>query len=1077
MPKYQYNTSRKKATALAESTSVIGKGTAADTGQARDTVVTGVCTTLLNRMKYANNTSREEADVLYQYSKGVVDRYNDELSSIASSEEKRQELKNDIALKEKEKTDLQESKAYKRHEKRHNKYHEKYLMSERTVKLEEDMRQKERSLPSREALSMTHARNLADFQMRTETSTDISEEDRTHARELYTGGLKRWEKEQDELDADRKALKDYKDSSAEHLTDEYYEQIKQKQQDAKAKSEKKSEKYNQDQAAVKSLTDQIIQKNAELLVVLKEENSKKSALLDDSIKTHAALSNEAEKHSAKSAEYSRQHDKAALQYYILTRGRSAKKTGDVSIPGHEKDISEYVGRPALSLLFLTNLFRKIELEPKTAQKIIVSDMTDADHPADDKHITHDKLISLTEGDKTYRMDSNYTIQPDTPAGGAASGTGAPAAGAQPQKLKDLTSLSINSTEAGSNRYISTAGALSIQTIATGSIFHKQDVSGLWIEGEFVPANGQKYESPADARKSYQKKMEKGGAFDQDAQLAAAIRNSSFFRHIYAENIEHYAKYPGDDGPEAVALTDKDTSSPSPALDDLKTTFKDSTEDEKALTLFQYRNDALFNDLLSDDALFANASKERVIVKLVHAMIALGKDTDKAVEIAKNHGNSQLKKFAQDDKLKDFLLDVCSAILQGASTSKFTFKDFLSGAEEFLDDDGPFLKGTPMEGMINYDNLNDAYESINNIYGLASGKIQHIQNLEDQMSKLTKGSAKYDDLNKQKEAAEENLEHGIYGDILGIVTSVKDIGFSIIKVYKMIKDKRFLSEDNAAEKDLGSRYVCWIDYIFDVGNAILTPLNALLDLLSNNTVGVDAAGPVGEVVSFISDVFGTLENGYRLIQNSRKAVNITKSMDTITSNQDLKIASHENPQVMYYLGRARNKTGKDIADNAIDVTTGAVDSASHVTGKLGSSVIKITTTAISTLGKLITNGIYNGKEKTAALRAAFGNNYATYKKNPNFDRILKMTAGINSLKHLAVVSRIFAAIDTHHLLKAAPSGSFEFNLAKTAMSAFYKPKKIGVDAAKGGFDILPFSAVLKHVGEGDDWRSKLTAAIR
>lgn len=103
--------------------------------------------------------------------------------------------------------------------------------------------------------------------------------------------------------------------------------------------------------------------------------------------------------------------------------------------------------------------------------------------------------------------------------------------------------------------------------------------------------------------------------------------------------------------------------------------------------------------------------------------------------------------------------------------------------------------------------------------------------------------------------------------------------------------------------------------------------------------------------------------------------------------------------------------------------------------------------------------------------------SSIKKNPNFDRILKMTAGIKSLNHLAVVSRIFAAIDTHHLLKAAPSSSFEFNLAKTAMSAFYKPKKIGADPAKGGFDLLPFSAILKHVVEGDDWRSKLSAAIQ
>lgn len=1096
MPKYQYNVSRSEATSSAKSTSAIGKGIARDAGDAgaaRDTVVTGVCTTLLNRMKHANIASRIEAEVLYHKSKGIIDHYNNELSSIASSEEKKQELKKNIEQKEKEKTSLQESKAYKRHEKRHNKYHEKYIKSEKTVRLEEEMRQRERSLPGKEALLTTHARTLVDFQMRAETSEKSSEKEKLEARALYASGLQRWEKEQEELNADRKALQDYKDSSGEHLTDDYYERIKNERQAAKKLSEKKSEKYNQDQATVKSLTDQIVRDSAELLVVLKEESSKKSALLDSSLKDHTALTSETEKHSAKAAEYSRLHDKAALQYYILARGKSAKKSSNVSIPGHSKDISEYVGRPALSLSFLTHLFRDIEANPGADHEIIVSDITDADNPADDMHIAHNNLISLTEDDKTYRMDSNYTIQSDPSAGSAASGTTSASAGSaasgttstsagtQPQKLKDLTGLSINSTEAKSKRYINTAGTLALQTVATGSILHKQDVSGLWIDGEFVPANGQKYESPADARKSYQKKMAKGGAFDEDDQLALAIRNSDFFRHIYAENIEHYTRYPGDDGTDAIEL--REASGAAPNLAALKTSFKDADEDEKALTLFQNIGSSYFDDLLADSDLFANAPKERVIAKLVHAMLALNKKREKAIEIAKNHGSDALKSSANKASKKDFdsLFYTCSAVIHGASTTKFTFKDFLSGTAEFLDDDGPFLKGTAMEGMINYDNLNDAYESINNIYGLASGKIQHIQDLEDRMSKLRKGSAKYNKLNDQKDAAEHDLEHGLGGDILGIVNSIKGLFFSIKNVWEMMKDKRFLSEDNAAEKDLGGRYVCWIDYIFDVGNAILTPLNALLDLLSNNAVGVDSAGPVGEVVSFISDVFGTLENGYRLIQNSRKAANITKSMDTITSDVNLGGASSENPQVMYYLGRARNKTGKDIADNSINVVTGTANSAGHFTGKVGSTIIKITTTAISTLGKLITNGIYNGKEKTAALRAAFSDAssdaYTTYKKNPNFDRILKITAGINSLKHLAVVSRIFAAIDTHHLLKAAPAGSFEFKLAKTAMSAFYKPKQIGADAAKEGFDILPFSAVLKHVGEGDDWRSKLTAAIR
>ena len=153
---------------------------------------------------------------------------------------------------------------------------------------------------------------------------------------------------------------------------------------------------------------------------------------------------------------------------------------------------------------------------------------------------------------------------------------------------------------------------------------------------------------------------------------------------------------------------------------------------------------------------------------------------------------------------------------------------------------------------------------------------------------------------------------------------------------------------------------------------------------------------------------------------------------------------------------------------------------HFATPLGSKIIKITTSAVSTLGKLITNGVYQGKEKTAALKAAFKNNYSQYQKNPNFDRILKMTTGIRSLKHLTGVSRIFAAIDTHHMLRSAPATSKAFKYAKTAMGAFYNPKqnpRPPLDTDKQGYDAIPLSAILGHVNEGDDWRDKLLAAVR
>lgn len=1078
MTQYQYNTSRREATSSAMSTSAIGKGVAGDAGTARESLVTGVRATLLKRMKHANIASKIEANVLYQTSDRTICHYNNELSSIAAAETAKQELQEKIAEKEAEKKTFQASEAYKSHENEFNTSRKDYSEKIKAVSLEKDMRRRQRDLPDKEALLAAHKKILDEFQKQTAASRKSSSKDKKQAETRYAEGLRDWEAKQDELNADRQAIEEYKNASEEHLTEDYYKRIKKEREDAKERYKNASRKHESDKARIKSMTDAIERDIAELITVMNEQNGKKAALLDASIKDHADLTKKTQEHRTKTAEYSRQFDKAAIQYYILARGKSAQKTGEVEIPDQSKDVSTYVGRPALAPPSLMRLFQNIRSCPGGTHEILISNMTDAENPADERHITHDRLISLTENDKTYRMDSKYTIQPDPAAGGASSGANSPSEGTHPQKLKDLASLSINATEAKTKRYISTAHTLTPQTVATGSVLHKQEVSGLWINREFVPANGSHYESIADARKSFQKKMAAGGDFDQDDSLAIAIRNSEFFRHIYAENIEHYARYPGDDGIDSIELSEADPSGAVSDLSAVKATFKEAGEDKKALTLFQHRDDSLFDELLSDGTLFANAPVERVVAKLVHAMLALNKDRAKAIEIAKNHGGDDLKRIAQNATVKDYapLFYACSAVIHGASASEFTFKDFLSGAEEFLDGDGP-LSGTVAEGLINYDQIKDVYESINNVYGFASKKIQHIQELEDQMSKLTEGSDQYQLLEQQKEDTESDLEHGIGGDILGLVSNVKDIIFSIVNVGKMIAEKRLLSDENAAEKDLGSRYVCWIDYIFDMGNTILKPLDALLDLLSNGIVDVKTASPIGDVVSVIKDMFETLENGYHLVQNARKAANITESMNTITSNAGLQDASRENPQVMYYLGRARNKTGKDIADNAIGAVTGAANSAGNFLGTVGSKIINITTTAISTLGKLITNGIYNGKEQSAALKAAFGNEYAKYKKNPNIDRILKMTAGINSLKHLTIVARIFAAIDTHHLLKAAPSGSYAFNLAKTAMSAFYKPKKLGADLTKGGFDLLPLSAILKHVGEGDDWRSKLSAAIQ
>lgn len=1079
---YQYNTNREKANAQSEYTSLVGKGEAGGSEKARNSrqqVVDGVKATLTKRMKAANDGSKKEAREVRSAVNKARKHYNKELSDIASIEENKKIHTEQIDDLKTQRENLKNEEDYKAHKSAWKTSRETYFNKNDALSMEENMRQRQAALSDKEVYASAHAEALA--RLRAELDTNNTQQDRERSEELFQKSWLDWETELAEIDTERTAIQDYKKASSGRLTEEYYQNALRERDTAREQYKTALKSRNTDKERRLMLADQILQHSDELDTLEKEQSDRKSALLAAAVEDHRRLTNEVIKHQDESLLCSIRYDKAALQYYVLTRGNNAANDNTINtkIAGHPKKIAKYVGRP-VSPFDLIRQFEEIKQDPNKPHETVIKDLPEAAQQAV-HHIIYDESISLTEGDETFLMNSDYMVQSSTKSQIAA-----------PVKLSDTktsgnTALHINQTD-DSDQYVDTAQTLITETIATGRIGHKEEFNGLWIDGEFVPANGPSSESLTDIRKSYQKKMQDGGDFDQDRALTLAIRNSSFFRHIYAENIDFYARYPGDDEDITAVALDSPVSSGStgsPGLTALKNTFKKATEDQKAVLLFGQRNSGgHFDDLVR---VLTGPQKNRVIAKLVHAMLVADKDRKNAIEIAKEHGTDNIKKYAAKATTQnfEFLQYACESVIRGNDVSSFK-AGFIRGASavgDFLDGDGPF-KGTVAEGLVNYDQLNEYYEGLNTAYGFASGKIQEIGKLEKDMKGLDESSDEYKSLLSRKEDVERKLNHGVGGDVLGIVNSIKELFFSFKNVWDMIKDKRFLSEEHADEKDLGSLYVSFVDYFFDVGNILLSPLAALLDLLTNDSVGVSAAEPVANYVGIIIDIFHTVESGYHLFQNSRKFHKISKTIDTISSgrikegNQTINVsdASDANPQVIYLLERSRNKTGKDIADDSIDVTTGAAKSAGHFTGTVGSKIINITSTAVSTLGKLISNGVYQGKEKTAALKAAFGDQqYAKYRKNPNFDRILKMTAGINSLKHLATVARIFAAIDTHYMLRQADANSHEFKLAKTAMSAFYRPK--AAQNGKAGYDELPLSAILGHVGEGDDWRSKLLAAVR
>lgn len=1080
---FQYNTDREKANAQSEYTSLVGKGKAGGSEKARadrQKVVDGVKATLTKRMKAANDGSKKEARKVRSAVNKARKHYNKELLDIASIEENKKIHTEQIDDLKTQRKNLKNEEDYKAHKSAWKTSRETYFNKNDALSMEENMRQRQAALSDKEVYASAHAEALA--RLRAELDTNNTQQDRERSEELFQKSWLDWETELAEIDTERTAIQDYKKASSGRLTEEYYQNALSERDTAREQYKTALKSRNTDKERRLMLADQILQHSDELDTLEKEQSDRKSALLAAAVEDHRRLTNEVIKHQDESLLCSIRYDKAALQYYVLTRGNNAANDNTINtkIAGHTKKIAKYVGRP-VSPFDLIRQFEEIKQDPNKPHETVIKDLPEAAQQAV-HHIIYDESISLTEGDETFLMNSDYMVQSSTKSQIAA-----------PVKLSDTktsgnTALHINQTD-DSDQYVDTAQTLITETIATGRIGHKKEFNGLWIDGEFVPANGPKSESLTDIRKSYQKKMQAGGTFDQDKALTLAIRNSSFFKHIYAENIDFYARYPGDDEDITAVALDNPVSSGStgsPGLTALTDTFKNATEDQKAVLLFGQRNSGgHFDDLVR---VLTGPQKNRVIAKLVHAMLVADKDRTNAIEIAKEHGTDNIKKYAAKATTQnfEFLQYACESVIRGNEIPKFK-ADMMRGwsaAKDFIDGDGAF-KDTVGEGLVNYDQLNEYYEGLNTAYGFVSGKIQEIGDIEKDMKGFDKSSDEYKSLLKKKEKKERELNHGTFGDVLEIINSVKAFILGSINAWKMfVTDKRLLSEEHDGEKALGSLYVCFADYFFDIGNALLGPLSALMELLSNDAVGVSAVEPVAEILGTIVDIFHTAESGYHLFQNSRKFHKISKTIDTISSgrikegNQTINVsdASDANPQVIYLLKRSRNKTGKDIADDSIDVTTGAAKSAGHFTGTVGSKIINITTTAVSTLGKLITNGIYQGKEKTAALKAAFGDQqYAEYRKNPNFDRILKMTAGINSLKHLATVARIFAAIDTHYLLKHADANSHEFKLAKTAMSAFYRPKD--AQNGKAGYDELPLSAILGHVGEGDDWRSKLLAAVR
>lgn len=826
----------------------------------------------------------------------------------------------------------------------------------------------------------------------------------------------------------------------------------------------------------------------------KSYDKKKKDLISKADKDFQKLDDLNKRHDASITEISNRYDDQAMKYYQLNRDNPVALDAD-----HIKNIQQYIGYLPLERVEFEAKLDAIKQSPGTGDELTIKawpapkagDGIDAD--PGDSNILHHKYIKadlLDKGQGQIDVSSGEfkpvgQIKPD---------------GEDERDLK-MDDFKANEKYRSGNYRVS-ASSLDIHRVKA----KKGTVYGVTIGGEFISQNRDLYDSIDDARFFQQGKLDaKKGRYAQTEKIADYIQRSDFFNHVFSENIEEYMKYEGNERElnEQIKTEIPDVANASITIQDYKKESEENILKSMYIEIAKGTNGGMqdANEYVGDILGKVSFSlKHTLVPKLVRLLILIADNNtlkDTALQIAINHGTEDIKTAAQA---------VLDANADTTANNAYHFVDLLAACDEsseapeafqkldafmnFMTDEGAGDDDSIFKGLINWEEISGVLESAVQTYDLASGifskieaKEKAMESMDEESDEYTKAKKELDKLNAEKT---DGFKGGkgwfgnvpkLFGSALAVISGIKD-------TITTFKEGKFLSDEHSAEAALQSKYITVWDKIFDVGSTIVGLIQAIFDLTSTS---MDQAGEENEgygiwmkVLGTIVDSFNIAKNVYNIVQSGRTMHEVSKSMDTITAytdGSDQAKARDNNPQVLQFLAHSRQKAGKDIALSSVDIVTGAVSIAGNFVDPVTEAILGLVKKGIGTVGKLITNFVYNKVSEKETLKAAFPREDDFKEVNRassgEFDSALQKTTGIKSKKSLAQVSRIFSAIDLHVLMNADDDASWK--LAKDAMGAFYNFPNDD-SAAKAHLRKIPLSALLSKVGEEGGWRSALQGAL-
>ena len=1060
--------------------SAMGRGHTADHNSTeRNEVLDGVKRTLLNRMVRANLDSQLEAatigDRLENQKKSTMDLSLKRISSF------QQEGKDLIAIKKAE-----ENMLAKREE------DAEVARKERdAAKNDYDQASSRENLATKRAYERSL---MADAQTRMDAyDPNANMEKLAYARSIRKN-LKAGSKEAAEVEAiedsllaksrqnleDKRAVDTF-NQHHKHSADDraYLEKVRQRAKKAQETAASKKATYDALSRTASSAENDVIGLKAAVAQREKMIAENKEKIIEETFRLDEHYdkwqqTRKQELANAKYRQYYQQYDDAAMKYYVLTRTKGSNGINAESITGAaSKDIREYVGNITEQQYQSQRL--NFTLGQSNSFKI-----TSPPNPNTRANIKSHKKITAQWEKKGIAGQEN-TIQKgkldmDFHSVGKNAG-----------KTQDM-SLSVDKTTE-SGELLDSRDMFRIETMVSSHWKggRRQNVQGVWLNDEFVSANDSIYADKKDAGLGYGRKVSDRGEFKKDAELINAIRLSPYFNHIYSENIEYYMSYPENDLVDSSPGAGPASLSFDTQANAVNSAFLDATPDEKAQCLYSLFAQSPIEQSALDNVLnFIKAHDLRdTLVTVLKSMLSNQQENimQEGVRITKAYlqTNSSAQQPAAPPStpgasVKDHAYQLLCLLVISKSPS--TASQMWSKVQNFFLDEGEKTGISALDGTVNFGQMQEIYDSLmRESVNLATGRTKRLGELEDLLESTSLGDDERAKLESEKTVLEKQASHGGASDYIGLFTSI----LSLINAFK--SGVEYLqngaeSDEYAQAKLLQDKYVTKMDNVFE-GLSILVDLaDSVFSILSFKPLEdfLPHLDPASKVWNTVKHSFNIAKHIYYIVQKSRKQHAIQGAEKTITGaeqdpNSQMGRASLQNQHLKFFMASARRYNAKSISEDVTETVVSSMSIASEYVDPVSSTILNVVGSGIKFFAKLIGNKIYNWREQKGAVTAALGD--PKYYDYPHFDSILKEYTGINGRSHLAQVSRIFTAIDTHVLLRGAPPGSPEEQLAKTAMSAFYN-----VDGPSGtNIRKIPLSALLGQVGEGENWRSRLAAAIR